>query len=155
MQGYRSTTTMSDYDMEITVKHIKGQTDYVNFALPMRVPNPDQHWIKNPAPMGPEILSSTGDGVWRKAPKAFPDSCSALDKFQAASVWGTAFGLDTNQPKKFRDVAKTIRSEQETRYSILHKGTKTGGTFSARFPMKKIHEFFSHSLTMFRSQTWR
>ena len=33
--------------------------------------------------MGPEILSSTGAGVWRKAPKAFPDSSSVLDKFQS------------------------------------------------------------------------
>ena len=40
---------------------------------------------KNPAPMGPEILSSTGAGVWRKAPKAFPDSSSVLDKFQSAN----------------------------------------------------------------------
>ena len=31
---------------------------------------------KNRAPMGPEILSSTGTAVWRKAPKAFPDSSS-------------------------------------------------------------------------------
>ena len=34
--------------------------------------------------MGPEILSSIGAGVWRKAPMAFPDSSSVLDKFQSA-----------------------------------------------------------------------
>ena len=34
--------------------------------------------------MGPEILSSTGAGVWRKAPRGFPDSSSVLDKFQSA-----------------------------------------------------------------------
>ena len=34
--------------------------------------------------MGPEILSSTGAGAWRKAPMTFPDSSSVLDKFQAA-----------------------------------------------------------------------
>ena len=39
---------------------------------------------KNLAPMGPEILSNTRAGVWRKAPKAFPDSSSVLDKFQSA-----------------------------------------------------------------------
>ena len=37
-------------------------------------------------PMGPEILSSTGAGAWRKAPMAIPDSSSALDKFQSASI---------------------------------------------------------------------
>ena len=35
---------------------------------------PAQHRIKNRAPMGPEILSSTGAGVWRRASMAFPDS---------------------------------------------------------------------------------
>ena len=30
--------------------------------------------------MGPEILSSTGAGVWRKAPMAFPDSSSGPGK---------------------------------------------------------------------------
>ena len=34
--------------------------------------------------MGPEILSSTGAGVWREAPMAFQDSSSVLDKFQSA-----------------------------------------------------------------------
>ena len=34
--------------------------------------------------MGPEILSSTGAGVWRKAPMAFPDSGSVLDKSRSA-----------------------------------------------------------------------
>ena len=49
-----------------------------NCARPMRLPA--QCWIKNPAPMGPEVFSSTGAGVWRKAPMAFPDSSSVLDK---------------------------------------------------------------------------
>ena len=35
-------------------------------------------------PMGPGILSSTGAGVWRKAPGALPDSSSVLDIFQFA-----------------------------------------------------------------------
>ena len=56
-----------------------------NFALSMRVPNPSPVLDKNPAPMGPEILSRTGAGVWSKAPKAFPDSSSVLGKFQSAS----------------------------------------------------------------------
>ena len=41
---------------------------------------------KNRAPMGPEILSNTGAGVWRKAPMAFLDSSSVLDRFQSAST---------------------------------------------------------------------
>ena len=39
---------------------------------------------KNRAPMGPEMLSSAWAGVWRKTPKALPDSNSVLDKFQSA-----------------------------------------------------------------------
>ena len=35
--------------------------------------------------MGPKNVSSTGAGVWRKAPEALPDSSSVLDKFQSAS----------------------------------------------------------------------
>ena len=47
----------------------------------MRVANPSPVLDKNRAPMGPEILSTTGAGVWRKVPMAFPDSSSALDTF--------------------------------------------------------------------------
>ena len=50
----------------------------------MRFPDRSPVLDKNHAPMGPEILSSTGAGAWRKAPMAFPDSSSVLDKFQAA-----------------------------------------------------------------------
>ena len=50
----------------------------------MRVLNPSAVLDKNCAPMGPEILSSAGAGVWRKASKAFPDSSSVPDKFQSA-----------------------------------------------------------------------
>ena len=49
----------------------------------MRLPDPSPVLDKNRAPMGPEILSSTGSGVGRKARTAFPDSSSALDKFQS------------------------------------------------------------------------
>ena len=50
----------------------------------MRVPNCSPVLDKILALIGPEILSSTGAGVWRKAPVAFPDSSSVLDKFQSA-----------------------------------------------------------------------
>ena len=40
----------------------------------MRVPNPSSVRIDA------EILVSTGAGVWRNAPGAFPHSISALDK---------------------------------------------------------------------------
>ena len=50
----------------------------------MRLPDPSPVLDKNLAPMGPEILSSTGAGVWGKAPMAFPDSSSVLDKFLSA-----------------------------------------------------------------------
>ena len=55
-----------------------------NCVLSMRVPVPSPVLDKYRAPVGPEILSSTGAGVWRKAPMAFPDSSSVLDKFQSA-----------------------------------------------------------------------
>ena len=50
----------------------------------MRLPDPSPVLDKNCAPVVPEILSSTGAGVRRKAPMAFPDSSSVLDKFQSA-----------------------------------------------------------------------
>ena len=39
---------------------------------------PKRSTDKNRAPMGPEIVSITVAGVWRKAPNAFPDSTSVL-----------------------------------------------------------------------------
>ena len=42
-----------------------------NCALSMRFPDRSPVLDKNRAPMGPEILSSTGAGAWRKAPKDF------------------------------------------------------------------------------------
>ena len=53
--------------------------------MSLRVPNSSSVLDKNSAPMGPEFLSSTGAGASRKAPKAFPDSRSVLDKFQSAN----------------------------------------------------------------------
>ena len=53
-------------------------------TLSMRVPDPSPILAKNRAPIGAEILSSTGAGVWRRAPEGFPDSSSVLDKFQSA-----------------------------------------------------------------------
>ena len=35
--------------------------------------------------MGPEMLSSTGAAVWRKAPGALSDSSSALDKSESVT----------------------------------------------------------------------
>ena len=53
-------------------------------TLSMRFPDRSPVLDKNRATMGPEILSSTGAGVWRKAPMAVPDSRSVLHKFQSA-----------------------------------------------------------------------
>ena len=55
----------------------------------MRVVNCSPVLDKNIAPMSPEILFSTWAGVWRKAPGAFPDSNSVLDKYQSANFIGT------------------------------------------------------------------
>ena len=55
-----------------------------NCALSMRLRDPSPVLDKNRAPIGPEILSNTGAGVWRKAPMAFLSSSSVLDKFQSA-----------------------------------------------------------------------
>ena len=43
-------------------------------GLRMRVPNPSVILDKNCAPMGPDILSSIGTGVWRNRSSAFPRS---------------------------------------------------------------------------------
>ena len=61
--------------------------------------------------MGPKILSSTGAGVWRKAPMAFPDSSSVLDKFSLRTVWNLAAIPEV--PKRLRrkfpsDFRKTL-----------------------------------------------
>ena len=56
-----------------------------NCALPMRVPNPIPVLHKNRALIGPEMLYITGAGVKWKAPKAFPNSNSVLDKFQSVT----------------------------------------------------------------------
>ena len=53
-------------------------------GLSMRVANCSPILDKNLAPMGPDILSSAGAAVWRKAPGALPDSSSILDKFRSA-----------------------------------------------------------------------
>ena len=58
-----------------------------NCARPMRLPDPSPILDKNHAPIGSEFLSSTGAGVWRKAPMAFPDSNAVLDKFQSAIMF--------------------------------------------------------------------
>ena len=58
----------------------------LSLSLSMRFPDRSPVLDKNCAPMGPEILSSTGAGAWRKSPMAFPDSSSVLDKFQSATL---------------------------------------------------------------------
>ena len=55
-----------------------------NCARPMRLLDPSPLLDTNCPPIGPETLSSTEAGVWRKAPMAFPDSSSVLDKLQSA-----------------------------------------------------------------------
>ena len=54
--------------------------------LPIRMPNPSPTLDKNLASMGPEILSSIGVGVWRKASEAFPDSNTTLDTCRSANI---------------------------------------------------------------------
>ena len=67
----------------------------LSLSLTLRFPDPSQVVDKNLATMGPEILFSTGVGACRKAPKpkAFPDSSSALDKFQSAMKIDAASSL--------------------------------------------------------------
>ena len=57
----------------------------LSLSLSMRFPDRSPVPDKNRAPIAPEILSSNGAGAWRKAPMAFPDSSSVLDKFQSAN----------------------------------------------------------------------
>ena len=62
-----------------------------NCALSMRLSNYSPVLDKNRAPMGPNTLSSIGARVWRKAPKAFPDSSSVPDEFQSVNRGGTSY----------------------------------------------------------------
>ena len=78
-----------------------------NYVLCVRLPNPSPVLGKNRAPIGPEILSSTGARVLRKAPNAFSDFNSALDKFQAAKKfpenllsWILIDSAPSEQPEK-------------------------------------------------------
>ena len=68
-------------------KKDRGETEFPvpvlgrNCALSMRFPDRTPVLDKNRAPIGPEILSSTGAGAWRRVPMAFPDSSSVLINF--------------------------------------------------------------------------
>ena len=53
-------------------------------SLSMRVANCSPTLDKNLTPIGPEVLSSSRAGVWRRAPGVLPDSSPVLDKFQSA-----------------------------------------------------------------------
>ena len=75
----------------------------------MRLPDPSPALDKNRAPMRPEILSNTGAGVWRKAPTAFPDSSSVLDKFQSARICGTC----GSTPGMLQNTRKTEKCSQK------------------------------------------
>ena len=70
-------------------------------ALSLRFSSPSPVLDENSALLGPKMLSSTGAGVWRKAPKAFPGSSSVLDKFQSAKK-GLEQALAICKTKKFR-----------------------------------------------------
>ena len=48
--------------------------------VPMRLPNLSLILDEMFALIGPGLLSGTGAGVWRKAPGAFLDSSSVLDR---------------------------------------------------------------------------
>ena len=53
----------------------------LSLSLSMRFPDRSPVLEKKKrSPMGPEILSNTGAGICKKAPKAFPDSSCVLDK---------------------------------------------------------------------------
>ena len=76
-------------------------------ALPMRLPDPSPVLDKNRAPMGPEILSSAGAGVWRKALMAFPDSSSVLDTCEWVLI-GWVLGRSLNAIKFPPDQKKKV-----------------------------------------------
>ena len=56
------------------------------------MPNHSPMLDKTCAPLGPDISSSIGAGVWRNRSGEFPDSKSVLDKFLSArgvfGLWG-------------------------------------------------------------------
>ena len=56
--------------------------------------------------MGPEILSSIGVGVWRKAPEAFPDSDATLDTCQSPTYSGAENTITTTRTVLFERDSK-------------------------------------------------
>ena len=52
----------------------------------MKVSNPSTILDKNCAPMGPDILSSAGAGVWRNRSGASSDSNSILNEFLSVNA---------------------------------------------------------------------
>ena len=68
-------------------------------------PQPSTVLDKDRAPMGPEILSSTGAGVWRKAPQELRDSSnsSVLDESQSASDIAKKIGSKSSCGKEGRN----------------------------------------------------
>ena len=73
---------------------------FFSLSLSLRFPDRSPVVDKNRAPMGPEILSSTGAEAWRKASMAFPDSSSVLEKFQSARCGSYPSRLVVERPRK-------------------------------------------------------
>ena len=78
-----------------------------NCARSMRLPDAGPVLDKNHAPRGPESLSSTGTGVWRRLLWHFQNSVlhwidfrSALDRFQSAIFAGMVGELRAIDPNK-------------------------------------------------------
>ena len=118
----------------------------------MRFPDRSPVLDKNRAPMGPETLSSTGAGAWRKAPTAFPDSSSVLDKFQSANI-AFVSGLqkgpaERGHVKKRQKSSKSVKNIFDTfrRFSRRAKNVKNrqkvSKSFSTLFDNFRAAPFF-------------
>ena len=99
-----------------------------NCALSMRFPDRSPALDKNRAPMGPEFFSSTGAGVCRKAPKAFSDSSSVLDKFQSAITYCAPKGITSSDKTRVDDSNSVPRSAERNSVTVTEVRVVRGRT---------------------------
>ena len=89
------------------------------------------------APIGPDIYSSTAAGVWRKAPVAFPDSSSALERCLSAKR--TPFLAVTPLPA--RDLYQKSREGGRSRKGALRKLSQIARQICAKLPVFRfVHQ---------------
>ena len=82
-------------------------------------PDPSPVLDKNHAHMGPEILSSTGAGVWRKVPKAFPGLQFCTGEIQSAITRLDMLAISRIAVNKQAEMLEFLGTLRTTRLKML------------------------------------